>query len=151
MAQSSLDLMRVIFSATSDYIPDGAASTARLFITEQMPNVAGVMVNSVKENPSASAGVVLAATGFSVLAAPAIVSAPALLMSGFGSTGIGAGTVAAAAQSAVGNVAAGSVFATLQSAGAGGVGLAAVNGMIQIGGGLITILGSGITFSTSKS
>ena len=60
------------------------------------------------------------------------------------------GTVAAATQSSIGNVAAGGVFATLQSAGAGGAGLAAVNGVVQIGGGVITTIGSGITFCKSK-
>ena len=49
------------------------------------------LVNSAKEKPSAAAGIVLIATGFTVLAAPAIVSAPALMVSGFGSTGVGAG------------------------------------------------------------
>lgn len=43
------------------------------------------------------------------------------------------GSLAAGAQSAIGNVAAGSVFATMQSAGAGGGGLAAVNGATQFG------------------
>lgn len=57
------------------------------------------------------------------------------------------GTVAAAAQSSIGNIAAGSVFATLKSAGAGGAGLAAVNGVVQVGGGLITTLGSVFTDS----
>jgi hypothetical protein len=42
-------------------------------------------------------------------------------------------SLAAGAQSAIGNVAAGSVFATMQSAGAGGGGLAAVNGATQFG------------------
>lgn len=43
------------------------------------------------------------------------------------------GSLAAGAHSVVGNVAAGSVFATMQSAGAGGAGLAAVNGAAKVG------------------
>jgi hypothetical protein len=42
-----------------------------------------------------------------------------------------AGTIAAGVQSGIGNVVAGSAFATLQSAAAGGYGVAAVNGVIQ--------------------
>lgn len=43
------------------------------------------------------------------------------------------GSLAAGAHSVIGNVAAGSVFATMQSAGAGGAGLAAVNGAAKVG------------------
>ncbi|KAG8630678.1 hypothetical protein KVT40_002297 [Elsinoe batatas] len=150
MPQSSSDIMRGALAVTSEYIPAGVVSQARLLITEQVPKAAESIIISAKQNPGAAAGVAVAATGFSVLVAPAIVSAPALLMSGFGSTGVVAGTAAATTQSTLGNVAAGSVFATLQSAGAGGFGLAAINGAIQIGGGLIAMLGFGITFCTSK-
>lgn len=53
---------------------------------------------------------------------------------GFTSSGIGAGTLAAGVQSGIGNVAAGSAFATLQSFGAlgGFVGMAAV-GVVGLG------------------
>ena len=57
-------------------------------------------------------GIVLALTA---VAAPIVL--PAI---GFGTGGVMAGSVAAAAQSAIGNVAAGSLFATLQSLGAVG-------------------------------
>ena len=50
-----------------------------------------------------------------VAAAPVVLSA-----AGFSATGIVAGSMAATAQSAIGNVAAGSLFATLQSVGAVG-------------------------------
>ena len=50
-----------------------------------------------------------------VMAAPVVLSA-----AGFSASGIVAGSVAATAQSAIGNVAAGGVFATLQSIGAVG-------------------------------
>jgi hypothetical protein len=54
------------------------------------------------------------------------------------------GTIAAGIHSTIGNVVAGSVFATLQSAGAGGTGLAVVNGAIQVGGAVLTATG-GVT------
>jgi hypothetical protein len=44
---------------------------------------------------------------------------------------LSAGSAAAAAQGGIGNVVLGSVFATLQSAGAGGVGAGVVNGVVQ--------------------
>ena len=44
------------------------------------------------------------------------------------------GSLAAAFQSSVGSVAAGGIFATLQSAGAGGYGVATVYGAVQAGG-----------------
>jgi hypothetical protein len=52
--------------------------------------------------------------------------------------------MAATAQGLIGNVAAGGLFATCQSAGAGGVGLAVVNGAVQAGGGVLTALGGGL-------
>jgi hypothetical protein len=67
-----------------------------------------------------------------------------------GSTKQHQGTIAATAQGTIGNVAAGSVFATLQSAGAGGAGLAAVNGAVQIGGGIMATIGPSIAFCRSK-
>jgi hypothetical protein len=48
--------------------------------------------------------------------------------------------VAAVLHSTIGNVATGSVFATLQSAGAGGAGLAVVNGAVQAG---LAVVGAG--------
>lgn len=55
------------------------------------------------------------------LGAFAVVSAPALIsLAGFGSAGVAAGSLAAAWQSYIGSVAAGSLFSLLQSAGAAG-------------------------------
>jgi Interferon-induced 6-16 family len=54
----------------------------------------------------------------------------AVSLAGFGAAGIVGGSLAAAAQSAIGNVAAGSLFAVTQSAGATGV---FVNGMLYGG------------------
>ncbi|KAK6224521.1 hypothetical protein QIS74_02848 [Colletotrichum tabaci] len=85
------------------------------------------------ENPGQAAGL---AVGVAVIGAPALVSAPLLGMAGFGAQGIAAGSAAAAAQAGIGNVAAGGLFATLQSAGMGGYGAAVVNGVVQAGGGV---------------
>ncbi|KAH7116866.1 hypothetical protein B0J11DRAFT_537743 [Dendryphion nanum] len=70
-------------------------------------------------------------TIFSVAAAPAaVVLAPvALAAVGFGAGGVVAGSVAAGMQAGIGNVAAGSAFAILQSAGAGGAGIVIVQGV----------------------
>jgi len=153
MAESILQTVLRGIAATRDYIPGYAvvaASQAKTFATEQVPKAAHATVNSMRENPGTAASVVLATTGIAIVAAPAVVSAPALLVSGFGSTGVGAGTIAAGAQGSIGNVVAGSVFATLQSAGAGGTGLAVVNGVVQIGGGIMAAIGSGVAFCRSE-
>lgn len=47
------------------------------------------------------------------------------------------GSLAAAVQSSIGNVAAGSIFAAFQSAGAGGAALGIMNGVIQGAGAAI--------------
>ena len=56
---------------------------------------------------------------------------------GFGTAGVVAGTAAAATQAAIGNVAAGSIFATMTSLGMQGI-LAGT----AIGGGITTALGA---------
>lgn len=50
-------------------------------------------------------------------------------------------SVAAGVQASVGNVAAGSAFATVQSAAAGGYGLAVLTGIVQATGGAIAAVG----------
>lgn len=71
-------------------------------------------------------------------AATVAVVGVALPAVGFGSAGVVAGSTAAAAQSAIGNVAAGSAFATLQSVGATGVtaGTAACGATLGAAGGV---------------
>ncbi|KAF4448807.1 hypothetical protein F53441_7856 [Fusarium austroafricanum] len=93
---------------------------------------------SPQQNPGASAALV---TGFAMLAVPAIVATPILGALGFGATGIAAGSAAAGIQSGVGSVVAPSLFATLQSAGAGGYGVAAVHGVVQATGAAVAALG----------
>ncbi|KAK7428482.1 hypothetical protein QQZ08_004920 [Neonectria magnoliae] len=69
--------------------------------------------------------------GAAVVVAPALVATPALAALGFGANGIVGGSIAAGVQSGIGSVAAPGLFATLQSAGAAGYGLAAVHGTVQ--------------------
>lgn len=70
-------------------------------------------------------------TGAAVLVSPALVASPALGALGFGANGVVGGSIAAGAQSGIGSVVAPSFFATLQSAGAGGYGVATVHGVVQ--------------------
>lgn len=60
------------------------------------------------------------------------------------------GSLAAGMQSGIGNVVAGSLFAILQSAGTGGVGLATVNGVVQAGGAMMTAAGGALIRIKSK-
>ncbi|PHH88389.1 hypothetical protein CDD83_7605 [Cordyceps sp. RAO-2017] len=69
--------------------------------------------------------------GILVVLAPAIVATPVLGILGFTTTGISAGSTAAALQSSLGSVTAPCLFSTLQSAAMGGYGVAAVNGFVQ--------------------
>ncbi|KAG6197129.1 hypothetical protein E4U50_007983 [Claviceps purpurea] len=71
------------------------------------------------------------AAGVLVAAVPALAVAPVLGSLGFGALGPVAGSAAAGIQSGIGNVAAGSLFATLQSAGMGGAGIAVVNAAVS--------------------
>ncbi|EMR87764.1 hypothetical protein BcDW1_3554 [Botrytis cinerea BcDW1] len=61
---------------------------------------------------------------------PGIVTAPFLALLGFMVLGPVAGSIASLTQSIFGNVAAGSVFAALQSAGMAGYGLVIINGVV---------------------
>ncbi|PVH93423.1 hypothetical protein DM02DRAFT_733141 [Periconia macrospinosa] len=73
--------------------------------------------------------VVVAAIPVAIYLTPVILSAL-----GFTSAGIAAGSIAASIQAAIGLVTAGSAFAVLQSAGAGGAGLASINSVIGTAG-----------------
>lgn len=82
----------------------------------------------------------IASAAIGGIAAPTVISA-----AGFGSLGPAAGTAAAAWQASIGNVAAGSLFATLQSAGMGGAAaLGAVVGVSIVSAGVIGLGGIGI-------
>ncbi|KAI1821767.1 hypothetical protein F4861DRAFT_517702 [Xylaria intraflava] len=88
------------------------------------------------ENPGKTAAL---GAGAVLVAAPMAAAAPVLGAFGFGANGIVAGSVAAGAQSGIGSVVAPSVFATLQSAAAGGYGVAAVSSAVQGLGGLVAM------------
>lgn len=71
----------------------------------------------------------------------------ALNYAGFTSAGVAAGSAAAAAQGAIGNVAAGSMFAALQSAGATGAGAAIGSALGAAGGAVGGVIASGLKSS----
>ncbi|KIL84250.1 hypothetical protein FAVG1_12487 [Fusarium avenaceum] len=82
--------------------------------------------------------------GVAVVAVPALVAGPLLGALGFGAAGVTAGSAAAGIQSGIGSVVAPGLFATLQSAGAGGYGLAAVHTVVQAAGALVAAAGVAI-------
>ncbi|KAK3064900.1 hypothetical protein LTS18_002856 [Coniosporium uncinatum] len=77
------------------------------------------------------------AVGASVFFAPFLITVPVLGMLGFGAAGVTAGTSQdlplQAMQAMIGDVAAGSLFALMQSAGAGGANLAVLNILVKAG------------------
>ncbi|KAG6060490.1 hypothetical protein E4U17_004177 [Claviceps sp. LM77 group G4] len=85
-------------------------------------------INATYEKPYSTAFI---AAGVLVAAAPGLAVVPALGGLGFGSLGPVAASAAAGIQSGIGNVAAGSIFATLQSAGMGGAGTVVVNAAVS--------------------
>ncbi|KAH8925312.1 hypothetical protein BT69DRAFT_1332288 [Atractiella rhizophila] len=87
--------------------------------------------------PLVPIAVPLVAGGALVLAAPTILS-----VVGFGAAGVVAGSTAAAVQSVIGNVAAGSLFAVAQSVGAAGIATTtttAATGVVGVGGALLSL------------
>jgi hypothetical protein len=120
-----------------------------------------------RTNPAMAGAAVAGAGGLTILALPAVIVAPiiaVLNLLGFGSGGIVAGrlrrsrfqhwtrsryltfswanmhrlgSVAASTQAGIGNVIAGSTFATLTSAGAGGYIITTIIGAVQAAGGAI--------------
>lgn len=77
---------------------------------------------------------IAAAIGLLMIIDPVVVAA--VRMAGFGPPSVGHATFASAVQSSIGNVAAGSMFSTFQSAGAGGAGLGALKTMLTAAVGL---------------
>ncbi|KAL4900589.1 hypothetical protein BDW74DRAFT_161739 [Aspergillus multicolor] len=90
------------------------------------------------------------AAGLTVAAAPGIVITLVLSALGFTAGGVKAGSLAAGAHGLHGNVVAGSLFAVLQSAGAGGAGLAVLNGAAQVGGLAVGVGNAGWAWVTAK-
>ncbi|KAL3584625.1 hypothetical protein FPOAC2_14405 [Fusarium poae] len=91
-----------------------------------------------KENPGAAAA--MGAAGI-------MVAAPAAAIAGFGANGIAAGSVAAGVHAGIGNVAAQSSFAILQSYGMAGYGVPVVHGIVQAAG---AVMGAGTAYSGTK-
>ncbi|KAK3935436.1 hypothetical protein QBC46DRAFT_413049 [Diplogelasinospora grovesii] len=105
--------------------------------------VAQQAANWARDHPVAAIATVGVAGGLTIVAAPMLVVAPVLGAFGFSSGGVVAGSIAAGIQSAIGNVAAGSGFATLTSAGMGGYGTVVAAGAAQ-GAGVATAVFSGV-------
>ncbi|EAW09046.1 uncharacterized protein ACLA_077930 [Aspergillus clavatus NRRL 1] len=102
------------------------------------------------ENPLLAACAVGVVTGVAVVAAPGLATAPVLSTLGFTASGVKAGSLAAAVHSTIGNAVAGSALAISQSAGAGGAGLAVINGAAQVGGAAMSIGSVGLAWAKSK-
>ena len=92
-------------------------------------------------------GIVLGSLGGAVALAASV---PILM--GFGGAGIVGGSIAAGIQSAIGNVAAGSLFAIFQSAGASGIlaSTALAGGATAAIGGTVAVAGSATTNNSSS-
>uniref|UniRef100_A0A7S3GNG6 Uncharacterized protein n=1 Tax=Spumella elongata TaxID=89044 RepID=A0A7S3GNG6_9STRA len=111
--------------------PNGSGNV----VTNALWGAAEAATTYVQQNPTATivGGIVLGAAA-AVLAAPLVIA-----NAGFSSSGVKGGSFAAGVQSSIGNVAAGSAFATLQSVGATGVltagviSAAAATGAVTVG------------------
>ncbi|PLB46099.1 hypothetical protein P170DRAFT_479018 [Aspergillus steynii IBT 23096] len=120
-----------------------ALGFARWFTNRRNDQAAGWAT----ENPGSAATTALVAVG---IAAPGVLSAPLLSALGFGAGGVQASSLAAGVHSLLGNVAAGSTFATLQSAGAGGAGLAALNGAAQVGAATVGVGNAAVGWARAR-
>ncbi|KAJ5637086.1 hypothetical protein N7490_006965 [Penicillium lividum] len=119
-------------------------------VIEKSANMAAQAAQWTIENPALAGAVVGAVVGATVIAGPALVTAPVLSVAGFTSGGIQAGSAAAVVQSGIGNIAGGSLMAIAQSAGAGGSGLAIVNGATQLGAAAMTMGSTGFAWVKSR-
>ncbi|KAH7025124.1 uncharacterized protein B0I36DRAFT_387483 [Microdochium trichocladiopsis] len=102
------------------------------------------MLRVIRNSPVISS---LGAGGLALLGLPGIafsVIIGIIHLIGFGSLGIGPASVAAAKHAAIGIVAAGSWFATLTSAGAGGYGVAVITSMVKLLGAFLASLAGAI-------
>ncbi|KAJ9601939.1 hypothetical protein H2200_013498 [Cladophialophora chaetospira] len=114
------------------------------------PEAAGNAGDWVFQNPKLATGAGVIAFGVTLVVCPGCATAPLLSTAGFGAGGVQAGSAAAAVHAGIGNIVAGSAFAIGQSAGAGGAGLAIVNGVAQAGGGVLIAAGGGMALGKSK-
>ncbi|KAJ5938595.1 hypothetical protein N7466_001729 [Penicillium verhagenii] len=83
--------------------------------------------------------VVVTTIGVIICVSPGLVTGPILATLGFAPGGIKAVSTAALIHSGIGNIAAGSLMAISQSAGAGGAGLAVLNTAVQVVGGMTAV------------
>lgn len=97
------------------------------------------IVRWITEHPGQTVFIIVAGI---VFFAPFLITVPVLYTLGFRSSGVVAGSAAAALHSIIGPIAAGSIFALLQSAGTGGAGLAVINTLMSTGAGVGLGLGA---------
>ncbi|KAJ5776905.1 hypothetical protein N7520_000151 [Penicillium odoratum] len=151
MSLKNLSTSSVIAGGTK-ILQDGrfAAAKYSIPVIEKSANMTAQAAQWTVENPVLAGAVVGAVVGATVIAAPTLITAPVLSAAGFTPGGIQAGSAAAVVQSSVGNIAAGSYMAIAQSAGAGGSGLAVVNGATQLGAAAVTAGSAGFAWVKSR-
>ncbi|KAI0470331.1 hypothetical protein F4859DRAFT_128716 [Xylaria cf. heliscus] len=144
-------------TAVKEIISAGAAATTQQSKAAGLTNMR-VVADKVRKatdwvaaNPGKTAALGAVGAGAVLVAAPMAAAVPLLGAAGFSSSGIVAGSAAAAAQSSIGNVAAASAFATLQSAAAGGYGVATVSAYVQGVGGVAASSGLLAMFKKKKN
>ncbi|KAJ3530675.1 hypothetical protein NM208_g9220 [Fusarium decemcellulare] len=108
---------------------------------------AAIAFQFAKDRPVSTACVSIGALA---IAAPALAAGPALATFGFKTSGIASNSIAAGVQKGIGSIIAPSIFSTLQSAGAGGYGVAPVYGAIQGAGAALSVGGLSGFFEESK-
>ncbi|KAF1991529.1 hypothetical protein K402DRAFT_416823 [Aulographum hederae CBS 113979] len=89
-----------------------------------------ILLNWIKEHPGQTSVMIV---GTVVLLNPYLLTAPVLEMLGFTANGVAANSAASAVHSLMGDVGRQSIFALLQSAGAGGAGATVVNILASAG------------------
>ncbi|KAI7911018.1 hypothetical protein M0657_011147 [Pyricularia oryzae] len=117
---------------------DGAKFLAEK-VGENIPDAATQIAQDIPTNYGKTAAVILGISGIAMVAAPAVLTLPALGAVGFSASRPIAGSIVAAAQSGLGSVVAPSLFVTCQSAAMGGYGAATVFGLVQVVGGAMAV------------
>nr|GAT54527.1 predicted protein [Mycena chlorophos] len=112
-----------------------AGHQAALVLAEKQHAPRGWFQRAREEHPTAVAAAAVGITVVATVAAP-LVLVGVIQAIGFGSGGVVAGSIAATLHSAIGNVAAGSLFAICQSIGAGGAALAVAAPAAAVVGGV---------------
>ncbi|KAK8073381.1 hypothetical protein PG994_004280 [Apiospora phragmitis] len=138
----SFDWQKVLRMKTSTFLPALLPLIATAAIS--LSAVVSTGLDVVVSKPTTTVACGTAGICFLITAAPGIITSPDLAALGFGSNGVVLGSAAASVQSGIGSVIAPSLFATLQSAGAGGYGLASVSGVVQVASGAVASSAMGI-------